>query len=358
MKIKDIFLSLIIITLLFSCSDKSSEVNEVSLEGQIVKIDSVNMGVRPMWLLGDKLYARDNNFNICCGKLTKTEWQKADTVLVCGHGHNEFGCVFLSQYEDCSLYVLDRPFQGQRLASITKIRHTDSIATIKDQTKWERYELGQLPPFFQCGDRFVVMSDSTILVTGAPSKEMSHVFSVINFKNQTVIPLDYWPDDGVPENRTSEKMIRYTEYSGLLGNGENRFLYWNSWVKLAFIFTIDGAKMKILNHLYSDLLPENLASSTERVYCCSNNDKIYLLYKDSNSKGEKMEKIERSDPFPMGNIVEVYDWNGVKQQIIHLDKSGRGLMLSEDGKTLYLYSDMMVDGSDPYIYSYDLSSLK
>ena len=64
------------------------------------------------------------------------------------------------------------------------------------------------------------------------------------------------------------------------------------------------------------------------------------------------------DPFPMGNIVEVYDWNGVKRQIIDLDKYGRMIMLSKDSKTLYLYSDYMIDRNDTYIYSYDLSFLK
>ena len=64
------------------------------------------------------------------------------------------------------------------------------------------------------------------------------------------------------------------------------------------------------------------------------------------------------DPFPWGNTVEVYDWDGVKQHIIHLDKLGQEIMISNDGKTLYLYSDYMQDGSDSYIYSYDLSSLK
>lgn len=96
----------------------------------------------------------------------------------------------------------------------------------------------------------------------------------------------------------------------------------------------------------------------ERICGCSNNDRIYLLYKDSNCKGEKKEKWDMKDPFPMGNTVEVYDWDGVKQQVIHLDKFGQSIKLSEDGKTLYLYSGWMSNGSDSYIYSYDLSSLK
>ena len=264
----------------------------------------------------------------------------------------------LSQDKNGTLYVLDRPWSGYKLLSLTKIPQADSIVTIKDQTRWEKYDFRQLPPFLQVGDKFVVMSDSTILVTGAPTNDMAHVFSVINFKNQTVTPLNYWPDDGATDPKKEQKLIGYTHDSGIIGNDKGKFLYWNGWGMLAFIFTVDGAKTNILSHLYCKPIPHDGTPSTERIYCCSDNNRIYLLYKDSNSKGEKIEKFDMKDPFPMGNTVEVYDWDGVKQQVIHLDKYGKVIMLSEDNKSLYLYSQYMPDGSDPYIYSYDLSSLK
>ena len=358
--IRKIFLSLIIVSSLISCSDKNGALNEVSLNGQIIKIDSANMAMRPMWLLGEQLYGRDN-FSLVSGKLTNAEWQKAEKILVAGHGHNEFGLVALSQDKEGVLYVLDRPFQGPELLSLTKISDTDNIAAIKDHTKWEKYDLRKLPPFFLYADNFEVLSDSTILVTGAPVKDLSHLFSIINFKKQTVKPLDYWPEDDTPEAQVYEKFLVYTSGCDVKGNGKGRFLYWDDSGKVAFIFTIDGTKVNILNHLYSDVLSTPSSGKTpltERIYCCSNSDKIYLLYKDSNSEGKKIEKFDITDPFPMGNTIEVYDWDGVKQQVIHLDKYGRMLMLSEDGKTIFLYSEYMRDNSDSYIYSYDLSSIK
>ena len=152
----------------------------------------------------------------------------------------------------------------------------------------------------------------------------------------------------------------YTHGSGIKGNGKDRFLYWDNSGKLAFIFTIDGTKTNILNHIYSDRLPiPGIAKtpSLERIHCCADNDRIYLLYRNSNSKGEILETFDRKDPFPWGNTVEVYDWDGVKQHIIHLDKFGQEIMLSQDGKTLYLYSGFIDDETDFYIYSYDISSL-
>ena len=221
-----------------------------------------------------------------------------------------------------------------KLIALTKIQHPDNLAAIKNPDNWEKYDLSKMPPFELCGDRFVILSDSTILTVGTPLDDMHHIFSILNFKKQTVTPLDYWK-----------------------GNGKDRFLYWDDSGKFAFIFTIDGTKMNILNHIYSDRLPIAKTPPLERIHCCADNDRIYLLYKHSNSKGEIMEEFDMKDPFPWGNTVEVYDWDGVKQRVIHLDMLGQEIMLSKDSKTLYLYSGYPQDGSDPYIYSYDLSSL-
>lgn len=359
---KSIITMMLALVTMAGCIDKSSAEFEVSLEGQLVKID-VNKGKWPKWMFGDDIYAVDHDWSVYSGELTRTEWQKAEKVLVHGHGQNEFGDMVLSQDDDGALYVIDHPFEGDKasflLTSLTKIKQTDNRTAIKSPNNWERYELSKLP-FWLCGDQFVILSDSTILTVGTPKDDIHHIFSVVNFKKQTFTPLDYWPNDSTPEVLDNEKLMVYTNGSGIKGNGKDRFLYWDNSGKLAFIFTIDGTKTNILNHIYSDRLPiPGIAKtpSLERIHCCADNDRIYLLYKHSTIKGEIMEKFDMKDPFPWGNTVEVYDWDGVKQHIIHLDKFGQEIMISKDGKTLYLYSDYMQDGSDPYIYSYDLSSL-
>ena len=360
---KCIITLMLALVVMAGCVDKSSAEFEVSLEGQLVKTD-MNKGKWPKWMLGDNIYALDHDWSIYSGRLTRTEWQKAETVLVHGHGQNEFGDMVLSQDNDGSLYVIDHPFEDDMaslaLTSLTKIQKSDNIAAMKDPNNWEKYDLSKMP-FWLCGDRFVVLSDSTILTVGTPKDDIHHIFSVINFKNQTFIPLDYWPNDSTPEVLDHEKLMVYTHGSGINGNGKDRFLYWDDSGKLAFIFTIDGTKTNILNYMYSDRLSiPGIAKipSLERIHCCADNERIYLLYKHSNRKGEIMEEYDRKEPFPWGNTVEVYNWDGIKQHIIHLDKFGQEIMLSKDGKTLYLYSDFIDDETDPYIYSYDLSPLK
>ena len=156
MKKKSIlFLCLIGLTSFVSCSDKSSAEFEVSLEGQLVKTD-VNKGKWPKWMLGDDIYALGQDRSIYSGKLTRTEWQKAEKVLVLGHGQNEFGDMVLSQDNDGSLYIIDHPFEGDMgslaLTSLTKIQKTDNIATMKDPNNWEKYDLSEMS-FWLCGDR-------------------------------------------------------------------------------------------------------------------------------------------------------------------------------------------------------------
>ena len=363
MKKKSIlFLCLIGLTSFMSCSDKSSAEFEVSLEGQLVRTD-VNKGKWPKWMFGDNICSWDRDWNLYLSKLTRTEWQKAEKVLVHGHGQNEFGDMVLSQDDDGALYVIDHPFEGDKasflLTSLTKIKQTDNSTAIKNPNNWERYDLSKLP-FWLCGDQFVILSDSTILTIGTPKDDIRHILSIVNFKNQTFTPLDYWPNDSTPEVLDEEKLMVYTQGSGIKGNGKDRFLYWDDSGKFAFLFTIDGTKTNILNSIYSDRLPISGIAKTpplERIHCCADNDRIYLLYKHSTIKGEIMENYDMKDPFPWGNTVEVYDWDGVKQRVIHLDKLGQEIMLSKDSKTLYLYSGYPQDGSDPYIYSYDLSSL-
>ena len=356
MKKKSIITIMLAIVATTSCANQNDIPAEIYLEGKPVKIDA-NKGIWPKWTLGDRIYALDQGWNICAGTLTKSEWLKAEKVLVQGQGQNEFGIMELSQGDDGALYVINHPSDGMSaqasMAALVRIQPS----TIKDTTKWQKYDLSKLSDFWQMGG-FAVLSDSTILTTGAPSDDLHHVIAVVNYKRQTVTPLDYWPNDSTPENLTEEKWSVYTNGSGLATNGKGRFLYWNDSGKLSFIFTIDGAKANIQNYLHDEFLP--LPSfgrkSMDRINCCANRDRIYLLYNDLTRKGEKMVSLDIKDAFPWGNTVEVYNWDGTKLQTVHLDQLGKEIMLSEDGKTLYLYSGYIDDVTEPYIYSYDLTA--
>ena len=267
-------------------------INEVSLNGQIVKVDSTNKYIWPKFLFRDILYAW--RINYYGGKLTNNEWQKSDSLLVSGHGHNEFEHIVLSQDNDGALFVLNCPMMGDKLISLTKIPHADSIAAIKEESKWKKYDLGQLPPFWNSGRTFVVLSDSSILVAGTLVNEINHIFSTIDFKNQRAVPLDYWPDDGLKCDSISKYQL-YATQCVLLGNGKGKFLYKNDWGRVAFIFTIDGHKVNILSSLYSHTFTKT--PPTEQLACCVNSNRIFMLLRDSDSKGVKLDKYNEKKTF-------------------------------------------------------------
>ena len=347
--------------LLCSCSEKKNvPICEENISAQAVIVDPANRKIWPKFLYGDILCAWKIDYY--GGKLTKNEWQKADSMFVAGHGHNEFGLILLSQDNSGSLYLLNHPMMGDKLVSLTRISHANSFVEIKNEDNWERFNLKELPPIYCDGENFVVLSDSSILVAGAPIKDMEHVFSVIDFKNQRIKPLNYWPDDGSKCSDFAKHRI-YAGHCILLGNGKGRFLYKNEYCKQAFIFSIDGTAVNVHKDLYSETLDYSAGStkfdfvinkkSTERLACCCDAENIYLLCRDSDSKGNKLDKYK--DPFIFGNRIEVYDWDGVMKKIIHLDKYGQNIMLSADGHTIFLFSDYSDETPEPKIYSYDLN---
>ena len=135
---------LLFVVLLCSFSEPiNPAINEVFVEGQEVKIDSANKHMGPKFLYGDVLYAW--NMDFYGGKLTAKEWYKADRLLASGSGHDEFGYMIISRSNDDALFVLDRSWVGSKFLSIVKIPHVDSLAAIKDKTKWEKYNLKQIP---------------------------------------------------------------------------------------------------------------------------------------------------------------------------------------------------------------------
>ena len=170
--------------LLFPCSGHSkSVVNEYFLRGQEVRIDSGNVKVWPKYLFGDVLYAWDANYH--GGKLTKNEWQKVEDLLVADE-HNELGLMVLSQDDNGDLLVLNRFWTGSKLHSLVKIPHADSIAAVKDQSKWEKYDLKQVPANATLGYNFAVVSDSSILVAGMLEEKTEFVqtyFANQDFQN-------------------------------------------------------------------------------------------------------------------------------------------------------------------------------
>lgn len=351
---KNLISFFVIILIFYSCAENNNiVVNEVSIKAQVVKIDSANTFMWPKMLIGDVLYAYSGDYYV--STLTKNEWKKAEDVFKIGHGHNEFNNMVISKSEKGELLILNRPTIGEKLLSLVKVPDADSIAAIKDESKWKKIDLKQLPAFWNMGDNFCVMNDSSIIIPGAPAEDMAHALSVIDYKNFKITPLDYWPDDASKPDDW-QKCRRYAEKTTIFGDFKGNYLYTNGWGPLAFIFRVEGQKVNIESALSPCTFTKT--TPTKRLSSCVDSERIYMLIRDSNEKGVKFEEYDMDDPYFFGNTIEVYDWSGVKQHVIHLDQYGQNILLSEDGKTLFLLPLMSNNIQDPIIYSYDLSAIK
>ena len=345
-------LFILLTSILFcACSEQNAE-GEFFLRGQEVKFASGNENLWPIYISGRNVFATANDISFHVGKITKKEWQKAERIS--GEGtNNDLEWLRFSQGNNGELFMLNLPvsstvFKGN-LKSLIKISNADNIATIKDQTKWETYDLKNVSGFAPRSLGYVALSDTTFLIAGMVENDIKRVFSVIDFKNQKFTPLDYWPKGGGTSDTT--KCMQYVSNCTILGNGKGKVLYQNPWAKLAFIFKVDGTKVNKLSDLYTDTLTPT--RPTECLSCCANGDRIYMLVRDYNTKGKESTILEI-----FGNTVEVFDWDGVKQQVIHLDNYYKEIMISGNGNTLFLLPGMTEDIVKPAIYSYDISNLE
>ena len=333
-----------------ACSEQNVD-GEFFLRGQEVKFDSANENLWPKFLYGQTMFAWSDDNSIHAGKITEKEWQKAERISGAGV-NNDLERLEFSQGNNGELFIWNKPtvglFDTGCFKSLIKVQNADDIASIMDRTKWETYDLKKVLGF--TGGSYVALSDTTILSRGMFKDDLKRVYSIIDIKNQKLTPIDYCPKS---KDLSDEEICMRFLSGNILGNGKGRMLYYNNCRKFAYIFNIEGTKVNILKDLYSyTFVP---APGTECVNCCANSDRIYLLVRDTNIKGEKCNEDDR---FRYGNTVEVYDWDGIKHQVIHLDNYYREIMLSGDGNTLFLHPGMTGDIIKPALYSYDISNLK
>lgn len=344
-------LFLFIASILFcACSEQDVE-GEFFLRGQEVKFASENENLWPQFLYGQTLFAWSSDNNFYGGTLTGNEWQKAERIS--GAGTNkDLEILFFSHGNNGELLILNCPspatFDTGCFKSLIKVQNADNITAIMDRTKWETYDLKKVLGFG--GGDPVFLSDTTLLMLGMFKDDLKRMYSIIDIKNQKLTPIDYCPEG--KDLSDEEICLRYLA-GNILGNGKGKMLYHNRCAKFAFIFNIEGTKVNILKNLYSYIFVPT--RPIECLGCCANSERIYMLIRDTNIKGEK---CNENDLFRYGNTIEVYDWDGVKHQVIHLDNYYREIMLSGDGNTLFLHPGWTEDIIKPALYSYDISNLK
>ena len=354
--------------------DTDKKVCGVKLTGKEVKNNISDFDIYQKHQIGNKLISIGDNWTkYYCSELTDKELTKEELFVKMGEADNELGFVDkFAKRPDSSICVLH--YAGNHfitLKDMVVIPNSKSLADMKNFSSWKRYDLSRIKEKYRfSGDQFCSLSDSTILIEGTPLDNCKHIFSIMDYKNQKVTPLEFLPEDGVDVPGAVKHDI-YTIYSKLYGNGKGRFLYKCGREKYSFIFTIDkDNKVNVVKYLYK-VYPKYKArdewnamllsprSEEECVAVGENN--ICILFADSDPDGRFYGEMtmENYSPYIYGNVVELFDWDGNKKNVLYLDHYGQRIFLSEDGKKLYLFSDNnnLQTPKEPYIWVYDISNL-
>ena len=145
------------------------------------------------------MIARSPDLNYFVGKMTKDEWQKPEVFLK-NDGDNEVGFPHFFKGNNGELFLLNQPMSGMVLKSLIKIPNAANAAAILDRTKWETYDLKKMQEMMYVANSSAVLSDTTILTAINYSNDIKRLFSILDFKNQKTIPLDYCLEDESPND--------------------------------------------------------------------------------------------------------------------------------------------------------------
>ena len=359
-------LAIPLIAILSSCfSAHEKTVPVETLEGHPVALDSAYYGSKAFLLCGKLLFTWSKSSEETCylGILTGDSLTNYQGGFRRGHGSNEFQDVALARGKDSSVFIAVLPSGHNQILSVIRTGKAKSIEALKDVDSWTRYDVPDLPPLRCVVDAFLSLSDSTILVPGAPYDDIEHLMTIINFKNQTLESLDYWPEDDSHVEGSAKHGV-YTDNCEIFWNGNNLFLYVCGEGNYAFIFTVEGKCVKVMRELYSkhpqyeyygddqigrlNYIIKN--RPTRRLKADVNDQHIYVFLKEKDKDGNIAESWRKS---VCGNTVEEYDWEGNLKKKIVLDQLGHNIKVTDDDRLLYLFS-ANPDTGEPEIWMYEL----
>lgn len=356
-----LYISVILFSLVCSsCSDVSKKMEELpfeQLKGKLIKPDKDCLNSYPRFIAKNfwlsKVY--NKNVNCCICVQEGDSLLKKSYVFAKGKSRDEYDDVSFALASNQDLGVLNCSSNGNQLLSYSIVAKEDYLK--QNFTKYERFGLTKLPSLRYVSNSFQVLDESKILIPGAPYAQIGHIFSVIDYKKNSIEVLEFWPKDNFVGDSLSKHSV-YTDNS-MIFKSNGKFMYLCGWERYAFIFSIDKNKVNVESELFS-VLPkykeapygnyELLENSGKRLCADANDDVICFLMVEKNLYGKKPKNYMESQ---YGNEVQVYDWNGNPKRRLLLDKVGSCIKLSADKKTLYLLSENPQTKNEE-IWEYDL----
>ena len=279
--------------------DTDKNVRGVKLTGKELKYNVSNVEIQTKFQVGNNIIAFDFD-NYYCTELTDTELTKQELLSRRGdNGLSVSSIVRFAKGLDNSMLALNET-DRMELKEMIVIPHSKNHADMANPLLWKRYDLSQFKGFFSNSECFVPLPDNKILIAGTQKDDARHILSIIDYKNQKLIPLNYWPEDGI-EVPDVVKSLVYTNYSDLYGNGKGRFVYRADKNRYSFVFSVDkDNNVNVIKDLYKEYSkytvengtnPLTLSRNTEELRLAVNENNIYVLLVDSDPEGRIYGKL-------------------------------------------------------------------
>ncbi|MDE5688272.1 MAG: TolB-like 6-bladed beta-propeller domain-containing protein [Paramuribaculum sp.] len=274
-----------------------------------------------------------------------------------GQGPGEFIYASFGVKNDSTLLIMSKDGSGPRAIFEIPLNPYPDM----NYKTWTQYDMDKIKQkdgtgLKISGNDFIYLGDSKILFTGTPYSEENHIFTILDYKTQKYTALDYWPEDEY-EGPDAPKNFFYMINSKLLNSGK-RFAYQCGEGQFAFIFEIDGKKVKVIRTLF-DKKAKYRAKEDNRNYgvkhtnflrLAANDKYICAMPLEKNIDGEK-----KGDWLECryGNEIYVFDWDGNPVKHLMLDHIGMAIGMLQKENTLLLTEENKEGNTSIWRYQLD-----
>ena len=341
----------VIVSLALSCQrgrvlgNERKPVTE-ELSGEVLHFDGVQVP-SPVLLssYGELLLVEtaDNNAKIALCRMDDNGVSVIDRGVKKGRGPNEFIYANYCVGGD-SLFVLDSSPMGFTALYGIPLREAGALS---DYSCWKRYPCDGFPQMITAGYFARIGPGRFVVNAGEPGTRQ--IFTVLDFNDVSVTPLDFWPDDG-NECGTEVKQMAYMN-NMVFGLDGGRFVYGTRPGRyLAVMMAVDDA-VEVLCRLY-DVFPRffeknhnirYLPDQHKGVKIKVSQNRLYVsVYPDRKAE----EKDYKGYPSYCFDEIEIYDWDGRFIKCIRTDRPYSTFCPSSDDRYLYTTSIDLETGED------------
>lgn len=352
---KQLYYLAFILVLLSSCKNstknQNQEVEATPLVGEVLQEDSLVEAGIFVSLRDDTLILKSSN----PAALLRAYTIKGDSLISSvgflrrGNGPKEVD-IFRCWMDKCTKKLTLLNINGTLTHGLEIDLNSSKNCTSSDL--WNRLDFNKIEKV-RYGDGFVRLPNGRILITGG-GYDTPVTLSEIDVKNQSVVPIGFWPEDRF-DGRNLVKQSIYIDNATLHRNMKSeQLLYVSGKGKYAFIFRLEKntvtQKIMLFDAFPSYMTAEDGINSRLNADCEAGfrvtvtDSLIYMRPEEYEVVRGQMPDNYKGYPYYYNDKVYVFDWNGKMVRKYMLDTPFFDFIIDEGNKRMYASTDDLETG--------------